>query len=151
MAKGSVERGDVRVLEAGQQLDLPKEASDDFIGYRAPRREDLHGFDAVRDGVADLIDLAHSTEAKCACYLIIADLVSNVNGHGVEIPFYFGCVTDLWRDQDGWTGRAWMCMQANAQSVYGEVSSGSMPRDAHGRRIVFHFSRGGWTRVVLHK
>ena len=43
---------------------------------------------------------------------------------------------------------AWMCVPANAQSVYDQVSTGAMPPDEPWSPIMFHFSRSGWTPVT---
>jgi hypothetical protein len=46
------------------------------------RQQHLHRFHAMGDGVAHLVDLADATGAKHAGHFVIADLVSDVDGHG---------------------------------------------------------------------
>jgi hypothetical protein len=85
--EGGVEFGDVWVVKAGEQLNFAKKASDDVVGHGASGGENLHGLDSVRDGMANPIDLAHPSGSESACYLIVADLVSNVEGHGLKLYF----------------------------------------------------------------
>ena len=63
VTKGCVELGDIGVVEAGEQLDFAEEASDEFVGDGATGGEDLHGLGSVGNGVADLVNLAHSAGA----------------------------------------------------------------------------------------
>ena len=47
---------------------------------------------------------------------------------------------------------AWMCVPANAQSVYGVVAYGSMPLgEPWPEERVSLFKKSGWMRVALHK
>lgn len=49
--------------------------------------EDLHGLGSVGDSVADLVDLAHSSGAEDACDFVVADLVSDSDGHVLSAHF----------------------------------------------------------------
>jgi hypothetical protein len=43
---------------------------------------------------------------------------------------------------------AWMCVAANAQSVYKEVAAARCRRTRRGRPIASHFSRNGWMKAA---
>jgi hypothetical protein len=90
MTKGGMERGDIGVVESGQQPDLAKKTPDEIIRYRAMRRKDLHGLYSVGDGVAYLKYLSHASDTQGACYFIVADLISNDNGHGLNLTILLG-------------------------------------------------------------
>jgi hypothetical protein len=53
-----MQRGDVGMVEAGEHSDLAQEALGDLFGAGSVGEQHLHRFDALRDGVADLVDLA---------------------------------------------------------------------------------------------
>ena len=51
---------------------------------------------SVGDGVADLVDLAHSAGAEDTCNFVVADLVSDLDGHAL-CPFYGVAKGRSWR------------------------------------------------------
>jgi hypothetical protein len=60
------------MTEGGGDLDLPQESLlQIFVCLQCPG-EHLHGFDAVREGIADLVDLTHAAGPKQTQDLIIA-------------------------------------------------------------------------------
>ena len=61
------------MLQAGLHFDLAQEAVGQFRLIGQIRKQHLHGFDAVGNDVADLVDLAHSAGAQNADDLVIAD------------------------------------------------------------------------------
>ena len=91
VTKGGVEFGDIRVVEAGEQLDFAEKASNDFVGDGTTGGEDLHGLGSIGYGVADLVDLAHSSCAEDACDFVVADLVPDGDGHALSTHFTGFC------------------------------------------------------------
>ena len=64
--------GDVGMLQARLNLDLAEEPLRQFLVGVQIRQQHLHRLDAIGDGVADLVDLAHAARAKHADNLVIA-------------------------------------------------------------------------------
>jgi len=81
-------RSDVRMIEAGENFDFAKETVGEIFLASEVGEENLHGLDAVRDGVADLVDFAHASGAEYAEDFIITEALSDcvVLAHGVA-PF----------------------------------------------------------------
>ena len=73
--------GDVRVLQAGLYFDFAQKAVGEIGLIDEIGKQHLHGFHAIRDDVADLVDLAHAAGAKDADNLIVADGGTNLEIH----------------------------------------------------------------------
>jgi hypothetical protein len=72
---------DIRVLEAGMNLDLAQEAAEESGVSFVPGKNDLHGSDPIGNGVADAENLAHSTSSEDSENLVIPDRIADVETH----------------------------------------------------------------------
>src|SRR5882762_10527242 len=73
VGEGGTELRDVRMIQAGEQLDFTQETSGEFFASGEIGQEDFHGLDAVGNRVADLVDAAHSAGAQFAENLVVAN------------------------------------------------------------------------------
>ena len=71
-ALSGAQGGDVGMFETGGDFDFAAEALDQLGVFVEAGEENLHGVDTVRDGVADLIDLAHAAGSENGENLVIA-------------------------------------------------------------------------------
>jgi hypothetical protein len=78
---GRVQRGDIGVLHAGLGFDLAEKAVSQLRLSRKIREQHLHGLDAVRNDIPDLIDLPHAAGAENADNLIVADVRADLEVH----------------------------------------------------------------------
>ena len=81
--------GDVRVVEAGEDLGLPREPGEPIRICRERVGEDLQGDLAVKLGVGGLPDLAH------AAHVVVPEAGADVQGHGCQ-----GRTSGSYRRQD---------------------------------------------------
>ncbi len=80
MLKSGVEPRDVGMREPGEQADLAQETVRE-VGPIAIGAQQLQRFHALRDDVAHLVDLAHSTLAEVGDDLVVADILSGSKWH----------------------------------------------------------------------
>src|SRR5271167_1245954 len=83
MTMSCMKCGDIWMIETRQQTYLAEESLGNLLSGRAARQQNFHGLYSVRDRVTHLIDVAHASGAEGTDYLVIADLVSNNDGHAV--------------------------------------------------------------------
>jgi hypothetical protein len=76
----------IGVLQAGLNLDFAQEPFREFGVSGKIRKQNFHGFRAVRDQVPDLVDLSHATGAQLTYDLIIADSVTDLKSHHFTSP-----------------------------------------------------------------
>ena len=75
------EARDIGMVKAGHELDLAQEAGGQILASGQVGKQDLHGFDAVGDDVADLVDLAHTAGAQLFKNLVVADSLAGLVAH----------------------------------------------------------------------
>ena len=64
--EGGAERRDIWMIEAGKYFDFAKEAVGKIFLADEVGQKYFHSFDAIRNGVADLVDFAHAAGAEYA-------------------------------------------------------------------------------------
>ena len=87
-SKRGAQRGDVGMIEAGEDLNFAEEAVSEIFLSGKIGKQDLHGLNAIGNGVADFVDFAHASGAENAENFVVAELLSDgvVLAHGVA-PF----------------------------------------------------------------
>ena len=73
------ERGDVRMAQAGEQLDLTLEPGREILTPDQIREQDLHRLDAIGDHVADPEHAAHAAAAQLVEDFVIAHALLHIH------------------------------------------------------------------------
>src|ERR1035437_7374162 len=74
-----MELSDVGMIEGGLDLDFVQESVRQAGISFESRQENLHGFDAVRENIPDLIALAHAAGAEDLDDFVVADALADVH------------------------------------------------------------------------